>query len=184
MPVVICTLRGVNVTGHNMIKMEALRALCERLQLRQPQTYIQSGNVIFRTGKADLVQLAKKIEDAIETQFGFRPAVILRTTEELRGVIARNPFQKRSGIDPSKLLVVFLSGDPGDEAREKLRTVECQPDELCWNGRELYIYFPDGQGRMTLKWAHVDKALRLPYTGRNLNTVTKLLEMAENHGRG
>jgi uncharacterized protein (DUF1697 family) len=51
---------------------------------------------------------------------------------------------------------------------------------LCFSGRELYIYFPNGQGKMTLKWAHVDKALKLSYTGRNWNSVTKLLEMAEN----
>ena len=182
MPVVISMLRGVNVGGHNMIKMDALRALYESLKLRHPQTYVQSGNVVFQTEAADLAKLAKKIEDAIERQFAFRPPVILRTAPELRDVIARNPFEKRSGINPAKLLVAFLAADPAPEARDKLLAIECAPDELHFSGRELYIYFPDGQGRAALKWAHVDKALKLLYTGRNWNTVTKLLEMAEGIG--
>src|ERR1017187_8623543 len=88
MPVVISMLRGVNVGGHNMIKMDALRALYESLKLRHPQTYVQSGNVVFQTEAADLAKLARKIEDAIERQFAFRPPVILRTVPELRDVIA------------------------------------------------------------------------------------------------
>ncbi|MGA3017411.1 MAG: DUF1697 domain-containing protein [Bryobacteraceae bacterium] len=182
MPAVISMLRGVNVGGHNQIKMDALRALYESLKLRNPQTYVQSGNVVFQTEAADLAKLARKIEDAIERQFAFRPSVILRTASELRDVIARNPFEKRSGIDPGKLLVAFLAADPAPEARDKLLAIECAPDELRFSGRELYIYFPNGQGRPALKWAHVDKALKLPYTGRNWNSVTKLLEMAEGSG--
>jgi len=182
MPVVISMLRAVNVGGHNQIKMDALRALYESLKLRNPQTYVQSGNVVFQTESADLAKLAKKIEDAIERQFGIRPAVILRTTAEIRDAIARNPFEKRPGINPGKLLVAFLAADPAAEARDKLLAIECQPDELRFSGRELYIYFPNGQGRPTLKWPQVDKALKLPYTGRNWNTVIKLLEIAESLG--
>ena len=102
MPVIVSMLRGVNVGAHNRIKMDALRALYESLGLRDPTTYVQSGNVIFRTDRRDLVALAKRIDDAIERGFGFRPAVVLRTSSELRDVIARNPFTKRSGIGPSK----------------------------------------------------------------------------------
>src|SRR5512132_4352069 len=112
-------LRGVNVGGHNKIKMDALSALYESLGLLDPQTYIQSGNVIFRTKERDLVLLTKRIEDGIERSFGFRPGVIVRTASELRDVLARNPFAKRpaGAIDPSRLLVTFLSRDPGAEAK-------------------------------------------------------------------
>ena len=91
MPVVIAMLRGVNVGGHNKIKMEALRALCTRLKLRDACTYVQSGNVIFRTEERDLTLLTKRLQNAIERDFGFRPDVVLRTAAELRDVIARNP---------------------------------------------------------------------------------------------
>ena len=178
MPIIISMLRGVNVGGHNMIKMDALRALYESLGLRDAQTYVQSGNVVFRTQGRDLASLSKRIEDGIERAFGFRPSVILRTVADLRDVIAKNPFAKRAGIEPSKLVVTFLAGDPGSEARAKVLGIKVGPEELRMDGREVYIYFPDGMGRSKL-WPLIEKALKAPGTGRNWNTVEKLLEIAE-----
>ena len=179
MTVIISMLRGVNVGGHNKIKMEALRALYESLKLRDAQTYVQSGNVIFRTGERDVARLGKRIADGIERKFGFRPDVILRTAAEMRDVVANNPFAKRRGIEPGKLLVSFLASDPAEEGREKVRQMKCDPEELRIARRELYIYFPNGMGRTKLPWAGLDKMLRTPTTGRNWNSVTKMLEMAE-----
>ena len=179
MAVMICMLRGVNIGAHNRVKMEELKALCESLKLREPQTYVQSGNVIFKTDERDLVKLAKRIEGAIEKRFGFQSDVILRSTEELRDVIARNPFAKRRGIEPGKLLVTFLAGDPGEEARELVRAIKCAPDELFIDGREVYINFPNGAGRPTLAWATIPKLLKVSGTARNWNSVKKMLEMAE-----
>src|SRR5436309_15835190 len=120
MPVIVSMLRGVNVGGNHKIKMEALRALYESLGFSDVQTYIQSGNVVFRTKATGLAALGKKIEDGIEAQFGFRPAVILRTMEELRTAIAGCPFAGREGMEPGKLLVTFLSAAPKEEARVKV----------------------------------------------------------------
>ena len=172
-------LRGVNVTGHNMIKMEALRALYESLGLRNPQTYIQSGNVVFRTKGRDLSALAKRIENAIERSFGFRPFVIVRTPDELRDVIAKSPFAGRRGIDPSKLLVTFLASHPSTEARELVLKLEVEPEELRIDGREVFIHYPNGMARPKLPWTKMEKMLKTSGTGRNWNTVTKLLEIAE-----
>ena len=178
MPIVISMLRGVNVGGHNMIKMDALRTLCESLGLREPQTYVQSGNVIFRTEERDLAGLARRIEDAIERRFGFRPDVIVRTASELRDVIARNPFARRRGLDPRKLLVSFLASDPGPEARDRVLGIKANPEELWINGCELYVYFPHGMGRSKLPPV-LDRTLKTPATARNWNSVTRMLEMAE-----
>src|SRR5258708_16854637 len=134
MTVIISMLRGVNVGGHNKIKMEALRALYESLKLRDAQTYVQSGNVIFRTDKRNITQLTKRIEDGIERKFGFRPDVILRTAAEMREVIARNPFMKRRGIGPAKLLGRFLASDPGVEDREKICQMKDDPEDIATEG--------------------------------------------------
>ncbi len=179
MGVIISMLRGVNVGGHNKIKMDALQALYESLKLRDAQTYVQSGNVIFRTEEPDLTSLGKRIQNGIERKFGFRPDVILRTASELRDVIARNPFAKRRGIEPSKLLVTFLAEDPGAEARDKVRSIKADPEELRIEDRELYIYFHNGIGRAKLSLAAIERALKTPGTGRNWNSVTKMLEIAE-----
>ena len=179
MPVVICMLRGVNVGGRNMIKMDALKSLCASLKLKNPQTYVQSGNVIFSSGEKDLVKLAKRIQDAIEKNFKFRPGIMLRTADDLREVVEKNPFAKRSGIEPGKLLVNFLAYDPGKEAREKALAIKIGPEEMHLIGREAYIYFPNGQGRSKFPWPAIERALGTSGTGRNWNSVTKMLEMAE-----
>ena len=94
MPVVISMLRGVNVGGHNLIKMDPLRALYESLGLQDPATYVQSGNVIFKTKERDVARLAPRIQNEIERRFGFRPGVILRTSSDLQDVINRTPFRR------------------------------------------------------------------------------------------
>jgi uncharacterized protein (DUF1697 family) len=179
MTVVISMLRGVNVGGHNLIKMEALRALYASLKFEDVATFIQSGNVVFRTKERDLEKIGKRLGDGIEKSFGFRPGVILRTAEEMRGVIARNPFAARTDVEPGKLLVLFLAGMPDAEAQKKVLTVKADREELRVDGRELYIYFPDGQGRSKLSIAAVERALKVSGTGRNWNSVVKLMEMSE-----
>ena len=179
MTVVISMLRGINVGGHNKIAMEALRDLYESLGHLNVQTHIQSGNVVFRSKAREVVALAKRIENEIETRFGFRPSVIARTVSELKSAITRNPFAARRDIDPSKLLVMFLAAEPEPEAREKLLKIKANPEEFVLDGRELYVYFPNGMGRPKLSMAQLERAVRTPATGRNWNTVTKLLSMAE-----
>jgi uncharacterized protein (DUF1697 family) len=179
MGVVISMLRGVNVGGKRKIKMEALRALYESIGLRDAQTLLQSGNVVFRTTRKDLVGLTKDIESGIERKFGFHSDVVVRTSAELRDVIARNPFAKRAGVDASKLLVSFLVSDPGAEARGNVLRIAAEPEELRIDGREVYIYFPNGMARPKLSMAVVERTLKTSWTGRNWNTVRKLMEMAE-----
>ena len=176
--VLISMLRGVNVGRHNRIKMDALRAVYEKLGAQQPQTVLQSGNVVFRTGQRNLAQLAPRIEDALEQAFGFRPAVILRTARGMADVIARNPFAGRDGIDPAKLLVTFLPAELNAATRTKLLAVQSGPEELHVSSRELYIYFPNGMGRSKLVLP-LDKILAAQGTARNWNTVTKLFEAAQ-----
>jgi uncharacterized protein (DUF1697 family) len=179
MTVVISMLRGVNVGGHNMIKMDALRTLYESLGLRNPQTYVQSGNVVFTTREKNVAALATRIEKAIEKEFGFRPPVIVRTPSELRDVIARNPFAKRRGLEPGRLLVTFLAGEPSSEARNQVLALKAEPEELRIVGREVFIYYPNGMARPKIPWTTIERMLKVSGTGRNWNSVTKLLEMAE-----
>jgi uncharacterized protein (DUF1697 family) len=179
MTAVIAMLRGVNLARHNRIKMEELRALCTSLKLRDPQTYVQSGNVIFSTREPNLVRLSKRIEKAIEEKCGFRTDVIVRTAAEMRDVIARNPFAKRNAIEPGKFLVLFLRDEPGPEVQAKARNIKADPEQLRLHGREVYIYFPNGMGRSKLSTVAIERALETPGTGRNWNSVTKMLAMAE-----
>lgn len=179
MPVVICMLRGVNVGAHNRVKMDDLKKLFTSLKLSDPQTYVQSGNIIFKTDERNLDKLRTNLETAIHKKFGFQSDAILRSAKDLREVIAQNPFAKRKDIHPGKLLVTFFSADPGEAARKQARAIQCDPEELFIEGREAYVYFPNGAGRSKLNWSLIPKALKVQGTARNWNSVTKMLEMAE-----
>ena len=179
MPVLIAMLRAVNVGGHGKIKMDALRALCSSLKFENPQTYLQSGNVIFKTSERNLDAVAKRLHSAVEKKFQCETDVILRTIDELRAVIKKNPFAKRSDVEPGKLLVFFLAADPGNEARKAVLDQKFAPEEIHAAGRELYIYFPNGQGQSKLPMPRIYKLLQTPGTGRNWNSVTNMLEIAE-----
>jgi uncharacterized protein (DUF1697 family) len=172
-------LRAVNVGGHAKIKMEALRALYISLKFENPQTYLQSGNVIFKTSDRNLHAISKRIQSAIEKEFSCSTDIILRTTDDFRSIIKKNPFAKRANIEPGKLQVFFLAGDPGDQARKALLDQKFSPEELYAVGRELYIYFPNGQGKSKLPFPRIYKLLQTPGTGRNWNSVTNMLEIAE-----
>ena len=179
MPVLISMLRGVNLGTHNRMKMEDLRAVYKALKFDDPRTYVQSGNVVFRTKEKHSAALAKKIQDAIERKFGFRAAVILRSTEELRKAIAATPFAASRNLEPGKILVTFLAAEPGADALATLAGLKSHPEELHLKGRELYIYFPNGAGKTKLPWSSVEKLLKTTGTARNWNSVTKILAMAE-----
>ena len=179
MPVLVSMLRGINVGGRNLIPMEGLRALYASLNLEDARTYVQSGNVVFRTAEKNRARLGETIEKAIEKKWGFRPAVVLRSASELRTVVANNPFAKREDVHPGKLLVNFLAAKPSAVARSEFLKIDPSPEEVKTLDQEIYIYFPNGAGRSKFPWAKLDKILKTPCTARNWNTVLKLLAMAE-----
>jgi uncharacterized protein (DUF1697 family) len=180
MPVFVSLLRGVNLGPHNSVRMADLKPVYESLGLGGIETYVQSGNVAFRAAERKAELLEERIAEAIGLRFGFRPAVILRTAAELRAVIGRRPFAERAGgIDPSKLLVHFLAREPDAATRAKILEIQAAPEEVWMAGRELYIYFPNGMARPKLSMPRVEKTLAIAGTGRNWNTVLRLLEIAE-----
>jgi uncharacterized protein (DUF1697 family) len=179
MPVLISMLRGVNVGGHNKVNMGALCALYESLKFQDPRTYVQSGNVIFRSKEKISPAMAKKIQNAIERKFNCRPEVILRTADELRKAIAASPFPGSRGLEPGKILLTFLNAEPGPEAKAVLLKLKNHPEEIHLKGRDLYIYFPNGAGRSKLPWSSIAEVLKTQGTARNWNSVTKMLEIAE-----
>ena len=180
MRVLISMLRGVNVGAHNRIKMDALRALYESLKLTDARSYVQSGNILFRTKEKNTAQVAKKIQDAIERKFKFRPEVVLRTPDELRKAIAGNPFAGRREIVPGKLLVTFLAAEPAAEAQATLRSFKDYPGRVASRRpRTLHLLSRRSRQIWKLPWASIAKLLKTTGTARNWNSVMKMLEMAD-----
>ena len=147
--------------------MSELRELCEQAGFENVVTYIQSGNVVFRS-KVAAPEAKRALEAALSKKMGKHVDVLLRTPAELDAILRRNPFKN---VAPNRLLVLFL-----DRAIPKNGLVNLEipgREEVKASGREVFIHYPDGMGRSKLKIPLTGSA-----TGRNLNTVRKLLELS------
>ena len=164
----VALLRGINVGGSGLLPMKDLAGLCEGLGLALVRTYIQSGNVIFES-KLPEAKVKKLMEDALEKRMGKKVSVMVRTHEELRSILNRNPFKDR---EPGKTAVAFLDGAPPAGLTDKV--VAPAGEQVVPGEREIYIYFPIGQGQSKLKMP-----LDGPSTVRNINTVAKLVALCE-----
>jgi len=175
-PTYVALLRGVNLGGHKKINMEQLRKSLERMGFEDVQTYIQSGNVIFKTGAVSTAELSRRVEAKILGDFGFSVPVIVRTAAELGKILQNNPFTQHKGIEPTQLHVFFLSRTPPKAAVEELEGLRIGTARLRCCGREVYVHTPDGFGRTRLP--NLDKVLSVMATARNWNTVNQLHERA------
>lgn len=174
----VALLRGINLAGRNRVPMPELRSALESLGLEDVVTYIQSGNVVFRSRGGRAQELTARIEGRIAEAFRIEVVVLLRTPAELTKVAGGNPFV-RGGADPSKLHVVFLSGKPTRKAAAQLDPDRSPPDELRLEGREIYLHTPNGFGRSKLTVDYFERRLGVAATARNWKTVTKLVELTE-----
>lgn len=174
----VSVLRGINVSGQKKIKMADLKALYESVGLKDVSTYIQSGNVIFKSDIKPVSKIQESLEKAIASQYKFHVPIELRTFKELTKIIETCPY---SAIDPevdgTKVLVSFLSAKPKQEDVSKLLSFVSDPEKLTVNGREVYLYCPTGYGKSKLSNNFVEKVLCVDATTRNWKTVLKLHEM-------
>lgn len=155
--------------------MAALSDILAALGCRNVQTFIQSGNVVFDLPEADLGGLADQVSDRIRDQFGFRPATILRSRNEMVEIVNLNPFL-RSGCDPDLLHLVFLPEEPAPDIVAKLDLLDVAPDVIAPSGREIYLLLPNGVSQANVTAKNFYSKIGI-HTARNWRTVTKLLAL-------
>ncbi len=172
----LALLRGVNVGGARSLPMAELERAFRTAGARSAATVIQSGNVVFEADDPEAA--ATSAAKAIEAEFGFRPAMILRSAERWRGMICANPFVA-AGRSVDCLHVACLAVAPGAEASAALDRRAFDPDEFVMAGPDLYLRLPNGVAKANLNNARLDKAFRTVSTLRNWRTVRKLLERLE-----
>jgi uncharacterized protein (DUF1697 family) len=173
----IALLRGINVGGNKIIKMQDLKVMFQSLEYQNVRTYIQSGNVVFESGEAADSRLSGVIEQRIKESFGFDVSVIVRSLDELEEAIASNPFHLTQQEDFKRLYVSFLAAEPSAEALEQLRPYVDGPDKLRFAGKEMYVLYEVSVSQSALFKVPLDKILGMPVTTRNWNTVNKLALM-------
>lgn len=174
-------LRAVNVGGNRKLPMAELRAYLTDLGAREVQTYIQSGNVVFRVASVALPRLREAFVAGADQRFGFDLAWATRSAAELARVVSSNPFLvgRSAGVDTKQLHVGFLDAAPRPEAVATLPESPSPPDDYRVLGSEVYFHFPDGVGRSKLANGTTFARLGVNMTMRNWRTVLTMLEMAE-----
>ena len=173
----LALLRGINVSGHNMIKMDALKKMLENMGFQNVETYIQSGNVFLESEEETAASVGFKIKQEIAKVFGYDVPVIMVSKTDLDLCFNNNSFLKEKDCDSKKLYVAFVSKELTPSAINDLKISNFKPDEAAIDTSRIYIKYAIGAGQTNLDQKYIEKKLNVVATIRNWNTVTKLLEL-------
>jgi len=177
MPIYVSLLRGINVGGNKKIRMADLRALYGELGFEDVVSLLQSGNVVFKSDLTDVNDIARQIEDSIESAHGFHTDLFVLPADAFISAHQANPFSNEAEYDPKKVLVAFLSESPSEEDVTLLFENHQGPETIKIIDNVSYIYFPEGMGRSKLNPTTMFNGISA--TGRNLNTMNKLRAILE-----
>ncbi|WP_426485170.1 DUF1697 domain-containing protein [Flavobacterium sp. 2] len=172
----LALLRGINVSGHNMMKMEALKTMLENIGFQNIRTYLQSGNV-FVDSEEEASKIGFMIKQEIFKVFGHEVSVIVITKEDLELCFKNSPYLKEKDLDTKKLYVAFVSTVLKSENINDLKISQFKPDEASIDGNRIFIKYAVGAGKTRLEGKYIEKKLNVIVTIRNWNTVTNLLAM-------
>jgi uncharacterized protein (DUF1697 family) len=172
----VALLRGINLGGANLMKMDDLRAVFTELGFKNVRSYINSGNFAFDSRKTPEKLLIKKIEDAVEARFGRRVHVMVREQKDIGRIIKNNPFEGQ--YESHKHMHVLFLKEPMPAEKARLLYESALPGEKYEVvGREIYNLLPNGVAGSLLTKGFFERKPAVPYTGRNWRTVEKLGEL-------
>ena len=180
MKLYIALFRGINIGRTRSLPMRELVELLAGLGMQNIRTYIQSGNVIFETAEGDRAQLAQRISGVVQDSRGFSPEVLLLEPADLENAIASNPYPEAEHFHRT-LHVFFLADVPPNPDLKKLESLRQGNEGFALKGRLFYLHTPDGVGRSKLA-AGIERALGVPATGRNWQTVSRLMALVSSSG--
>ncbi len=168
-------LRAVNVSGKNIIKMAALKSSLESAGFEAVKTYIQSGNMLLQSS-FDKTTVKNKISDLILSTFGLQIEVFVLELKNLENALHQNPFG--ADLAPNRVFVTLLSAVPDKQLVTQLKNVDHGTELFEVKADILYFYVPDGMAKSKMTNNYFEKKLKVIATGRNLNTIRKMIELA------
>lgn len=171
----IALLRGINVGGQKIIRMQELREICEKAGLQEVETYIQSGNIVFKSELTDRHALERCIAEAIQTHYGFDVPVWVITTKEIAYYLEMDPFADDERYDPKRRFYCLLDNVPDPDGLFDLWDMAEEPEVVVVIDRMVYLYIPGNAARTKLSNNMVEKMLKCKATTRNQNTLQALL---------
>lgn len=170
-------LRGINVGGRNKVPMQDLRSLCADIGWSEVQSYIQSGNLVFKSA-SDSVTLEADLEKAIEQRFGLSIPVVIRTAANWSHYIGKNPYPDVSEQNPKHLMLVLSKDESNSGVVEELQKRAAGGERITQVDDALWIHFASGVARSKLSTGVMDRLVGSPVTARNWRTVLKLDQLA------
>lgn len=180
MATAVILLRGINLGPTNRIAMPALREALAGAGFENARTYVQSGNIVLKTGLAEL-ELSDGVEQLITERFGLVVPVVARSDQELARVVADNPFPELAEQQPKRFQVTFVRGSLAPGLQGALDTLATPNERVGVREREIYAWHPDGVARSKLAaklGAKAGLGKEVIPTSRNWTTVLTLLGMA------
>ena len=174
----VVLLRGVNVSGKNIIKMAVLKTVLIDNGFKNITTYIQSGNIILSSDIGKDVVITK-IQQLIYDHFQLQIAVFCLDLQEMEVALKNNPFTEN--IEPNKLFFTFLNKEPAADLLADLEKIDFATDQFKVIDKVLYFYLPKGMSNSKLNNNFFEKKLKVTATGRNLNTIHKLIDLTKNN---
>lgn len=173
----IAFLRGINVSGQKIIKMEALRQSFTDFGFGDVKTYIQSGNILFTTEEQPANQLILSIENLIEKKFGFRTDVILRKLTDIEFIVNSDDFSDLRSDDGGKHYITFLKHAYKEPLIIPLFSKNRDVEIIHYNHMDLYSISTAYKGIYGFPNSFIEKLTGIPATTRNPNTLEKLLKL-------
>ena len=166
-------LRAINVGGRN-VAMAELRRVFESLGLRDVETFIASGNVVFTSGGQDIRALELLVEDGLRKALGYEVTTFIRNEEELAAIAKCEPFRKSHLQDAAALNVGFLAAPPGPAAKKLIAGFRSEVDDFHVRGREVYWLSRTKQSDSKFNNVRFEKMLNTRATWRGINTIRRL----------
>jgi uncharacterized protein (DUF1697 family) len=177
----IALLRAVNVGGRK-VDMRALRDMAAGLGLQRPRTLLQSGNLLFEDQGRTAAQLEALLDAESSARLGLPVDFMVRSADEWAALVAANPFPDEAERDPGHLLALVLKAPVSADVVAGLQAAIAGRETVRGQGRAVYACYPDGIGASKLTNAIIERKLGTRATGRNWNTVLKLLELSRDGG--
>ncbi len=175
----ITLLRGINVGGKNLIKMQELKNIFADLGFIKVQTYIQSGNIIFDSALCDIFTISEMIAKAIENNFQCKIFVLTLSIAECKEILAQNPFfSYNSNYNIDKLFITFFSDKPEQQYCTKLSEYESE-DHFLLTEKCLYLHCTKNYSDTKINNQFIEKQLKIQATTRNVKTIQKIITLAE-----
>ena len=170
----IALLRGINVSGQKKIPMADLRELLTKSGLEDVQTYIQSGNIIFKSSEEDKVELELKIHKAIKSHFGFEVPVLVMKPEALQHIFDACPFPKEQK-EKSYFMMLFSKAD--EALVDSVSKLSYPNEAFKITDNAIYFYCAVGYGKAKFSNNFFERKLKVTATARNYKTMVKLVKL-------